>query len=69
MTLVRGYNTTPVLLATIPSGEVYSYVYTSSPSNITYYRFISTDGSTDIFYTYFSGTTLSGVVASKSITL
>jgi hypothetical protein len=69
MTLVRGYNTTPVLLATIPSGEVYTYVYTSSPSNITYYRFISTDGSTDAFYTYFSGTTLSGVVASKSIIL
>ena len=69
MTLVRGYNTTPTLLATIPSGEVYTYVYTSSPSNITYYRYIATDGTVDAFYTYFSGSTLSGLVASKSITI
>jgi hypothetical protein len=69
MTLVRGYNTTPTLLATIPTGEVYTYIYNSSPSNITYYRFIATDGSVDAFYTYFSGITLSGLVASKSITI
>lgn len=69
MTLVRGYNTTPTLSAIIPSGEVYTYVYNSSPSNIIYYRFISTDGITDEFYTYFSGSTLSGLVASKSIIL
>ena len=69
MTLVRGYNTTPTLSATIPTGEVYTYVYNSSPSNITYYRYIATDGTADAFYTYFSGTTLSGLVASKSIIL
>lgn len=69
MTLVRGYNTIPTLLATIAEGEVYSYVYNYSPSNITYYRFISNDGSTDAFYTNFSGTAVSGLVASKSITL
>ena len=69
MTLVRGYNTTPTLSATIGTGDVYTYVYNSSPSNITYYRFIATDGSTDAFYTYFSGATLSGLVASKSITI
>ena len=69
MTLVRGYNTIPTLLATIGTGDVYTYVYNSSPSNITYYRFISTDGSTDAFYSYFSGTSLSGLVASKSITI
>jgi len=69
MTLVRGYNTTPVLLATIGTGEVYTYVYNSTPSNITYYRFIATDESTDAFYTYFSGSTLSGLVASKSISI
>ena len=69
MTLVRGYNTTPTLLATIATGDVYTYVYNSSPSNITYYRFIATDGNTDAFYTYFSGTSLSGLVASKSITI
>ena len=69
MTLVRGYNTTPTLLATIGTGEVYTYIYNSSPSNITYYRYIATDGSADVFYTSFNGTTLSGVVASKSITI
>jgi hypothetical protein len=69
MTLVRGYNTTPTLLATIGTGDVYTYVYNSSPSNITYYRYIATDGRTDAFYTSFNGTSLSGLVASKSITL
>ena len=69
MTLVRGYNTIPTLLATIGSGDVYTYVYNSTPSNITYYRFIATDGNTDAFYTYFSGSALSGLVARKSIVL
>jgi hypothetical protein len=69
MTLVRGYNSTPTLVANITNGAVYSYMYNSSPTNITYYRYISTDGSTDAFYTYFSGSTLTGIVASKSITL
>jgi len=69
MTLVRGYNTTPTLLATLASGEVYTYIYNSSPSNITYYRYIATDGSEDSFYSSFNGTIVSGLVASKSITL
>jgi hypothetical protein len=67
MTLVRGYNTTPTLLASLINGDVYSYIYTSSPSDITYYRYIATDGSEDKFYSYFSGNTLSGLIASKSI--
>ncbi len=69
MTLVRGYNTTPTLCATITTGDVYTYTYDSSPSNITYYRYIATNGSEDSFYTYFFGASLSGLVASKSITL
>lgn len=69
MTLVRGYNTTPTLCATITTGDVYTYLYNSSPSNITYYRYIATDGTVDAFYTYFSGSALSGLVASKSITI
>ena len=69
MTLVRGYNTTPTLCATIATGDVYTYVYNSSPSNVTYYRYIATDNSIDAFYTYYSGSTLSGLVASKSITI
>ena len=69
MTLVRGYNTTPTLCATITTGDVYTYKYNSSPTNLTYYRYIATDGSIDAFYTYFSGSSLSGLVASKSITI
>lgn len=69
MTLVRGYKNLPVLTATIAGGDVYSYVYDSVPSNVVYYRYIATDGSQDVFYSYFSGSTLSGLIASKSITL
>jgi hypothetical protein len=69
MGLVRGYKTTPVLNATIASGTVYTYVYTSSPSDKTYYRFIATDGSEDSFYASFNGTTLSNLVARKAISI
>jgi hypothetical protein len=69
MTLVRGYNTTPTLLATTGSGTVYTYIYNSSPSNITYYRYIATDGSIDSFYTSWNGNNVSGLIASKSITI
>jgi len=70
MTLVRGYTTTPTLCATIAGGDVYNYTYNSSPSNVIYYRYIATNGGEDSFYTYFNGTnTLSGQVATKSITL
>lgn len=69
MTLTRGYKVVPTLSAAITGGDVYSYVYNSTPSDIVYYRYIATDGSQDAFYTYFSGSTLSGLVATKSITL
>lgn len=69
MTLVRGYATVPVLSASITGGDVYTYTYISTPSNVTYYRYIATDGTQDAFYTYFSGSTLSGLVATKSITI
>jgi hypothetical protein len=69
ITLVRGYKTAPTLLTTIGTGEVYSYVYTSSPSDKTYYRFVATDGSEDSFYASFNGTTLSNLVARKAITI
>lgn len=69
MTLVRGYKTTPTLNATIATGEVWNYVYTSSPSDKTYYRFIATDGSEDAFYASFNGTTVSNLIARKGITL
>ena len=69
MTLVRGYKTTPTLNTTIATGEVWNYVYTSSPSDKTYYRFIATDGSEDSFYSAFNGTSVSGLIAGKAITI
>jgi len=69
MTLVRGYNTTPNLLTTITTGDIYTYVYTSSPTNITYYRYIASDGSEDSFYGTWNGSSLSNLIARKSIFL
>lgn len=69
MTLVRGYKATPTLNTTIATGEVWNYVYTSSPSDKTYYRFIATDGSEDAFYASFNGTAVSNLIARKGITL
>lgn len=69
MTLVRGYNTTPVLCAAITNGNVYVYTYDSFPTNIIYYRYIANDNSDDTFYSYFNGNTLSGLIASKKIIL
>ena len=70
MTLVRGYNTTPSLCATLTNGTVYTYIYNSSPSNLIYYRYITNNNTEDSFYSYFSGiSTLSGLIATKSITI
>jgi hypothetical protein len=46
MDLVRGYSVKPTLFATIATGKVYQYVYSTS----TFYRFIATDKSLDAFY-------------------
>lgn len=69
MTLVRGYKTTPTLLATIGTGEVYSYVYATTGADKTYYRYIATDGSEDSFYGNFTNPTLSNLVTTKKIIL
>jgi hypothetical protein len=69
MTLVRGYKTTPTLLATIGTGEVYTYVYATTASDKTYYRYIATNGSEDSFYGNFSNPTLSNLITTKKIIL
>jgi hypothetical protein len=69
MTLVRGYKTTPTLLATIGTGEVYTYVFATTGVDKTYYRYIATDGSDDSFYGNFVNPTLSNLVARKAIIL
>ena len=69
MTLVRGTKTTPTLLATIGSGEVYTYVYSTATTDKTYYRYIATNGSEDSFYGNFNNPTLSNLIATKKIIL
>lgn len=69
MTLVRGYKTTPTLNATIATGDVYTYVYATTGSDITYYRYIATNGSEDSFYGNFTNPTLSNLITKKGIIL
>ena len=69
MTLTRGYKTTPILLATIGTGDVYTYVYATTATDKTYYRYIATNGSEDSFYGNFSNPTLSNLIATKKIIL
>ena len=67
MTLTRGFKTEPTLNTTIAGGDVYNYVYESSPTDKTYYRYIATDGSEDAYYETFSGGNLSNLIAKKKI--
>jgi hypothetical protein len=71
MTLTRGYKTTPTLLGTATesgdAGDVYEYIFESSPSDITYYRFISSDGSRDEYFENFTSNVLSNLLARKQI--
>ncbi len=69
MTLVRGTKTTPTLLATIGTGEVYTYVFATTGTDKTYYRYIATNGSEDSFYGNFTNPTLSNLIATKKIIL
>ena len=67
MTLTRGFKIEPVFNSTIAGGDVYTYVYESSPSDKTYYRYIATDGSEDAYYGTFSGGILSNLITKKKI--
>ena len=69
MTLVRGYKETPALLASIGTGDVYTYVYSTTGTDITYYRYIATNGNEDSFYGNFNNPTLSNLIATKAIIL
>lgn len=73
MTLTRGYKTTPTLLGTATesgdSGDVYEYTYESFPSDVIYYRFISSDGSRDEYYSNYITGTLSNLITKKQITI
>ena len=69
MTLVRGYKTTPTLNVSLPAGDVYDYTFSTTGSDVIYYRYIANDGSEDSFYGNFSNPTLSNIIATKKIIL
>jgi len=69
MTLVRGYKTTPTLNVSLPAGDVYNYIFSTSGSDVTYYRYIANDGSEDSFYGNFTNPTLSNLITTKKIIL
>ena len=69
MDLVRGYKTTPTLLSTIATGDVYSYVFDGSGGDVTYYRLVPSGSEPDAFYDTFNTGTLSGLIASKGVTI
>jgi hypothetical protein len=69
MTLTRGYKITPVFNSSISTGDVYDYVYSTSSTDKTYYRYIATDGSEDAYYENFSGGILSNLIVKKQIIL
>lgn len=60
-----GFSATPTLLQTIADGDVYEYTY----SNGTLYRLVPSGSEQDSFYSAFSGGVLSGLVASKGVTI
>ena len=60
-----GFSATPTLTQTIADGDVYTYTY----SNGTLYRLVPSGSEQDAFYTTFSGGVLSGLVASKGVTI
>lgn len=65
--LVTGFKTSPVELTPIATGDVYSYTFAGVSGDVTYYRFIATDGSNDSFYVNFDGSVFSGLIASKKL--
>lgn len=69
MTLVKGYKIPPTLLTTLGTGEVFTYVYATSGSDITYYRYVASNGSEDSFYGNFINSTLSNLIATRAIIL
>ena len=60
-----GFSVIPALTQTIADGDVYEYTY----SNGTLYRLVPSGSEQDAFYSAFSGGVLSGLVASKGVTI
>ena len=60
-----GFSADPVLTQTIASGDVYTYTY----SNGTLYRLVPSGSEQDAFYSTFTSSVLSDLVAQKGITI
>jgi len=65
MSLARGFSSIPTQIATIATGQVWEYTYI----NGTLYRFIADDLSEDSFYENWNGAIVSGLVATKQISI
>jgi len=65
--LLNTWTAEPVLNTTLAGGEVYDYVYGST----TYYRYVPTayDSALDQFWSGFDGTTLTGLIATRGISI
>lgn len=64
--LVMGFAAPPTGPMVITGGKVYTYTYLGPATR---YRFIATDGSLDAFYTDFNGVAVTGLVATKTISI
>jgi hypothetical protein len=65
--LTTGWSSEPTVIASIPSGQVLSYKYNFD--SVTYYRLVPNSGLGDAFYSSFDGSTLSGLIKVKEITV
>ena len=65
MDLARGFNIIPPIIGNTGVGDVWQYDYDDGIR----YRFIADDLSADDFYSSWDGSIVSGLVATKKITL
>jgi len=65
--LINSWTEEPILNATISGGEVYDYVFGATE----YYRYVPTayDSALDQFWSGFNGTTLTGLIATRGISI
>lgn len=62
--LATGYASVPTGPTNVTGGKVYTYTYTGPTTR---YRFIANDGSIDAFYSGFNGSSVSGLIVTKSL--
>jgi len=65
LSYVTAFSSLPSLVTTLPSGEVYTYLYNND--TLTLFRHVTP--TSDSFYSDFDGTTLTGLVSTKQTTI